>query len=122
MNKFLIEKSLTIRDAMQYLEDTGLKCLIINDGKKLLGTLTDGDMRREILKGKKFSETIESCYNKNPIVINTNQASELDIQKFLIEKKIFAVPIIDKSNMILDVITLDTINEDGILISQKKNN
>ena len=49
--KELIKKStITLKEALKNLEYTGKKCIVIVDGKrKLLGTLTDGDLRASIL-------------------------------------------------------------------------
>ena len=57
------------------LKVTGRRLLlVINKNKKFIGTITDGDIRKLILKKTKTSESIEKFYNKKP--------------KFL-EKKIF---------------------------------
>ena len=44
------------------MSTTGEKCLVVVDKKnKLLGTLTDGDVRKAILKGKFLKDNINSC-------------------------------------------------------------
>ena len=59
MKDITIQSNITIRQAMKALDKTAEKCLLVtDDNNKLLGTLTDGDLRRGILKGKKFSENI----------------------------------------------------------------
>ena len=45
------------------MEESFYKCLIVvNYKNKLLGTITDGDIRRAIIKGAKFSSAIENYY------------------------------------------------------------
>jgi len=67
MIKLLTNPKITLREALKLLEATGKKCVIIvNKKNKLLGTLTDGDLRNHILSGKKLDETIEKVYNPNP--------------------------------------------------------
>ena len=62
-----VRPSISIREAMKYLDMTAENCLLVIDKeKKLLGTLTDGDLRRAILIGKQFSEKIENSYCKKP--------------------------------------------------------
>mgnify|MGYP001220580369 CR=1 FL=1 len=42
-----VKSDISVRSAMNKLEKTAEKCLIVVDGKgKLLGTLTDGEIRR----------------------------------------------------------------------------
>ena len=37
-------------------------CIVVDKDDKLIGTLTDGDIRRSILAGKKFNDNISSSY------------------------------------------------------------
>ena len=61
----IFEKS-KISAALKQLQSTGLRCLIvINKNKKYLGTITDGDIRKDLLKNKDFSKNISKIYNSN---------------------------------------------------------
>ena len=42
--------------------------LVLTKDKKLLGTITDGDIRRAILKGIDINKDVKLCMNKNPII------------------------------------------------------
>ena len=73
MKDLTIKNNSTIRDAMKALSLTAEKCLlVVDDDGKLLGTITDGDLRRSILKGIKFSTNIEKSYNQRPVVLKKN--------------------------------------------------
>ena len=55
LKDILIKRNTSIKAAMKALEKTAEKCLlVVNQDNKLLGTLTDGDLRRQILKGETF--------------------------------------------------------------------
>ena len=59
MKDITVNPNITIRQAMKVLDKTSEKCLlVVDENKKLLGTLTDGDLRRGILSGMNFSENI----------------------------------------------------------------
>ena len=59
MAKKTLHKGPIIRSALWFRNKTAEKCLLVVDNnKKLLGTLTDGDLRRSILAGIKFSQDI----------------------------------------------------------------
>ena len=53
----LINLDSTISDAIEVLNKTGLKIVIVIDEKKVLvGTITDGDIRKGLLRGVSLSE------------------------------------------------------------------
>ena len=55
MKNILITADITIRKAMKALDKTAEKCLlVIDESGKLIGTITDGDIRRAILSDKGF--------------------------------------------------------------------
>ena len=59
MKDITVKPDITIRQAMKALDKTAEKCLlVVDEDKKLLGTLSDGDLRRSILSGTNFSEDI----------------------------------------------------------------
>ena len=51
-SKAILKKSNSINEAIENLANTGLQICFICEGKKLIGTITDGDIRRAILKKK----------------------------------------------------------------------
>ena len=101
MEKYLVKNNISLELALKSIVKSGSKCLIIvNDHKKILGTLSDGDVRRAILNKKGLNTKINSIYNKNPITILkknfTNQLAQTIFNKHLID----LLPIIDEKNNI----------------------
>ena len=77
MKDITILPDTTIGDAMRALNKTAEKCLlVVDENKKLLGSLTDGDLRRSILNGIKISEDISSSYNTKPTIFLKNKFNE----------------------------------------------
>ena len=67
LKNLLVTKNTSISECMQRLNDTGKKGLIVIDKrKKLLGTITDGDIRRSILNDFDIKQSIKNVYFKNP--------------------------------------------------------
>ena len=55
----LIKPETSIRDAMQKIDDTALQiAVVVDENNRLLGTLTDGDIRRGMLKNISSQEVI----------------------------------------------------------------
>ena len=64
MKDIAINWDLTIEQAMKKISQSGERCLVIIDKKNtLLGTLSDGDIRKAILKGAGKSDPINKIYH-----------------------------------------------------------
>jgi len=73
MKNLIIRKNDTILLALKKLKNTGKKCLVVLDNNNiLLGTLSDGDLRKKILSTGDIKGTIENIYNKKPYLIYNN--------------------------------------------------
>ena len=103
MKNILISPNIKIVQAMRKLGQTGEKCLIIADSnKRLLGTITDGDIRRAILKGLSTNQSIKSIYSRKPIILEKNKYSIEGVRNLLRTKKQVLLPIVDKKNIVID--------------------
>lgn len=108
LKKLIIGKSLSIKNAIYRLNNTGRKCLIVVENKKLLGTLSDGDLRKAIIKGESLKTKIINLYNKKPITLLINNFNSDTIKKLFIKNHIDLIPIINDKNEIIDVIFWET--------------
>ena len=60
MKNIFILPNKTIQNALLQLDKTGESCLlVINNKKQLLGTITDGDLRRFILKNPEMKKLLK---------------------------------------------------------------
>ena len=67
--KICMQPNKTLFDVLKNLENEDSQIvLIINEDKKLLGTISDGDIRRGLLMGVYTNDSIEKCMYTNPIV------------------------------------------------------
>src|ERR1043166_34053 len=67
--KALLPSDASVRDAITCLDDTALQiALVVSSDGTLLGTLTDGDIRRGLLRGLGLSDAIETMVNREPLV------------------------------------------------------
>jgi len=98
MKKILVSPVITIKQAMKKLDQTAEKCLLVADSEnRLLGTLTDGDLRRAILNGSAISSSIEGLYNLTPIIAELGTSKE-ELKSLFLKNKIDLIPIIDTSS------------------------
>lgn len=67
-SKYIIHRSATIKDALialNYLSGDILTLFVIDEEDRLIGTLTDGDIRRKLIDGYSLQEHIELVMNRN---------------------------------------------------------
>ena len=118
----LVSNNISIRDAMSRLDGTGENCLLVIKNKSiLLGTLTDGDLRRAILNNISINSSINKIYNKKYSYLVEANYKLHDVKKILLEKKIDIIPIINKKKERIDYHTWDEIfKEEKLLVSKFK--
>ena len=112
MKNIKIKPSTTLLEAMKMINNTGERCLlVVNKNNKLLGTLTDGDLRRQFLSGADFTSKIARVYNKKPTYAIKGKHSLKEIQSLMYNKKVEIMPIVDNKMKILNFLNYrDTIN------------
>ena len=70
MKKFTIFDTSTIKQSIKKLNETGEKTLVVvNKDQVLLGTVSDGDIRKAILKKLDINRQIKSFYQKKPFFL-----------------------------------------------------
>jgi dTDP-glucose pyrophosphorylase len=106
----------SIKEAIKVLNKYGSKTIIvINNSKKLSGTLSDGDIRKSILKGYSLEDKINKIYNKNPIFLKKNQIDIKKIKEIFIKEKIDLIPIVNSKKKIVKIFNYkDLFNFDQI--------
>lgn len=77
IKNFLINEDAVLSQAMEKIDSNGKGIgFVVNASNNLLGTITDGDVRRAILSGKKISSPVDEIMNKTPLVTQQNQSIE----------------------------------------------
>ena len=104
--EILIDSFISIKDALKKINSAseGILFVVNNDGK-LLGTLTDGDIRRSIIKGVPITETIENVYNRNAYYVFKDRLNKDELKKVLLEHKYGVVPILDMNKIVTGYVT-----------------
>jgi dTDP-glucose pyrophosphorylase len=93
----------TIKEALQIIDSGAMQiALVVNENDKLLGTLTDGDIRRGLLKGLTLNSSIESIIFKTPTIAKISDIKD-EILKLALSKKLHQIPIVDDNGKILGI-------------------
>ena len=110
MKDIIVSPKITLRESLKKISQTGEKCLFINDKNgKLLGTLSDGDIRKSILESFDLEESIEKIINKRPFYLVKNKFKISEVKKIFLKKKFDIIPIVLESGKIVDAITWDDV-------------
>jgi dTDP-glucose pyrophosphorylase/predicted transcriptional regulator len=113
----------TIEQSILKLNKNGEKCLIVIDkNKKLLGTITDGDIRKSLIKGLTIQSSINSIYNKKPVFFYKKNYEQEKIKKIMLSNKYDLVPLVDENHMVIDVINFSDLNNSGLEINKRLKN
>lgn len=103
-----ISKNTLLRDVLKIINNSSKQiCLVLDENKKLLGTINDGDIRRALLRNVSLDDTIKDVYFKNPTIANIND-SKKTILNLCKTKKINQIPIVGINQ---EIIGLETLGE-----------
>ncbi len=98
--KILIKDNFGLDEIIKVLHSGGAQIVLVHDEhNRLLGTITDGDIRRALLK--KFSTDIKAhqIMNVDPITVLDN-VSDTHIRQIMSQKNLFQMPIVDSQKRI----------------------
>lgn len=112
--KVLVNDSTTIKQALLLLDETGLQILlVVNSDKKLMGTITDGDIRRGLLKGLGLEDSIKSIIFTAPTVALVTDSNK-DVIKKAVAAKIHQIPILDATGRVVGLKEIDELLKPSI--------
>lgn len=102
--KALLQPNALIKDAIEVLSEASLRIvLIVDENLILLGTVTDGDIRRGLLKGLTLDDPISEVVNHKPIAVPRNFPKE-EVLKIMSANKVFQVPVFGEDQRLVDLL------------------
>lgn len=103
--------------AVKIINESAMKtALVVDETGRLLGIITDGDIRRAILEGRSFEDKVDVLMNRNPVVASS-LTSRHERAKIMQTGQLISLPIVDESGI---VVGLDLLA--NILTGEKKDN
>ncbi|MDC3234532.1 nucleotidyltransferase family protein [Candidatus Puniceispirillum sp.] len=105
--KAVISPDSSFRDAAKNLSDSSLKIVLVMDAAgKLLGTVSDGDIRRGLLQGLTLDSDVNEILRKNPLVAPKGMSQSL-ISQLMVANKVQQIPEIDTDGRVISLHTWD---------------
>lgn len=91
----------TIKQAICNLDESHLKiALVVSDDRVLLGTVSDGDIRRGLLRGLDLNSPIDTIIYRDALVVPPQMSRETVLQ-IMRANKIFQIPVVDEQRRVI---------------------
>ncbi len=102
----VLSTSASIRDAMRAIDTAALRIAVVcDDNYKLLGTITDGDIRRGLLADCDMHDSVTKIMNQQPLTAKHTDTRQQRL-KVMDKCDLLALPIIDDNNRVVYLETL----------------
>ncbi|MGN0974372.1 MAG: sugar phosphate nucleotidyltransferase, partial [Gemmiger sp.] len=111
MEELFIEETATVLETMKKLDETGQRILFIAPGGKLKAVVTDGDIRKFILRGGALTEPVSHAANYHPksLQVSERGRAKAELQAHGID----ALPILNKKGVITDIVFAGGVDVDN---------
>lgn len=89
-----------LNSAMRKMNNTGMQTLIVCDEElKLVGTISDGDIRKALVRGHTINDAVDEIMNNNPVTISLS-TSQSEILNIFMQNQFKIVPILENNVVI----------------------
>lgn len=105
--RLLLAQDATVREAIQCIDSGGMQiALVVDAGQMLVGTISDGDIRRGILRGVSLDAPASGVMNRTPTVLRPGEEREVIIATMR-ARQLHKIPILDSDGRLVGLETLD---------------
>ena len=107
--KAILNADANIQQAIRNLDQVGIKIvMVVNDVDELEGTISDGDIRRGLLKGLDLNSSIESVIRHNPLVVPPEMGRDM-VMQLMVANKIQQIPVVNEHRHVVGLHLWDEI-------------
>jgi dTDP-glucose pyrophosphorylase len=100
LDKVLVRDDATVREAIEAIDAGAVEiALVVDEDRRLLGTVTDGDVRRALLRGTGLDDPVAPIVHRSPITAPQGTSSD-DLLRLMTERAIEQVPLLDEDGTV----------------------
>ncbi len=104
IQSIMVPEGKSIFEVMKAINESASKfAMIVDDEDRLVGIVTDGDIRRGFLSGHDADEPVKNIMNRSPIVVKEGMSRETMLE--LVNEKYAQIPVLDDNGRVKGVIT-----------------
>ncbi len=97
----------SIRETIQTIDEGAIRIALVVDGEnRLLGTVTDGDIRRGILRGISLEEAVTRVMNSQPTIARADEGRDTILERMK-QTRLHQIPVVDGYGRLVTVEILD---------------
>lgn len=105
--KIILEPTSSLKRALEIIDTGAMRiALVVDENQRLLGTLSDGDIRRALLTGLNLDSSIGDVYCKTPITCGINDSKEKILQ-LAAAHRLYQIPVVDTEGRVVGVSEVD---------------
>jgi dTDP-glucose pyrophosphorylase len=106
--KIMVSPDLSIRETIGLIDSSAMQiALVVDENNRLLGTVTDGDIRRGILNGLSLDAAVDKVMNRQPSICSENDTRESILAR-MGARRLRHMPVVDRNGRLVG---LETLNE-----------
>lgn len=110
--KLLIDEGLSVKDTLKRMDVGGKKILFVIDKKnQFLGVVTDGDIRRHILRQGKLEASLQGIYNTDPVIVSEGYDRQA-LKKLVLKHRLEVVPVLNQHRHVVQAISWNELFDD----------
>ncbi|MCX2683726.1 nucleotidyltransferase family protein [Campylobacter sp. MIT 21-1685] len=109
INKLKLTPNSSIKEALKIIGSERVRLGIVVDSKsKLLGVLSDSNIRKALINGKNLQSSIEGIYTRNPVTIKENTKKE-ELLKLSAKNDIYDFPVLNEKNEVIAIKSISSL-------------
>ena len=109
MKQFIISELATIKDALVAINEIthdGESLIVVNEDRQMVGSLTDGDIRRGLIAGAELKDPVYKIMYRDFKFIKQEEYDVAHLKSFR-DRRIMFIPILDEENHVVNVVNLN---------------
>ena len=105
--RLLISPKATVREAIERIDAAGMQIvLVVDEQRKLLGTISDGDVRRSVLRGVRLDAPATEIMNPKPTVVGPGENKDV-LLATMHARFLHRIPVLDDGGYVVGLETFD---------------
>ncbi len=115
--EIVVAPAATLRDALSVIDAGALRlALVMDENNMLLGTLSDGDVRRALIHGGSLAEPVSQAMNRQPRTVPTSADRE-EVFAIMDKHDLLVIPVVDDGGLLVGLFS-----QKDLLHSVRKDN
>lgn len=102
LSNLIVDQETSVLNTMQVFNSTGKQIAIIAPGNKLTAVVTDGDIRRHIVRGGSLNDPVGSIANYHPISVRVQEKERA--KEIMQQYSIMSLPVINDDEILIAVL------------------